>query len=149
MRSVLVHLKNATEQQVAEFLTAHYTSYAGASWTQDVANDPCLYVEIYRDLVGEAEPQDIAALKSMLGASPSVSIIVDVSGRYPGDQQVREFVSALLSEFSGVAGDGYTEGFWTLDEILADRKRPAKNALAGRPDGHHFFDYRFPWKLRT
>jgi hypothetical protein len=69
-----------------------------------------------------------------------VSVSADVSGRHPGDEQVRDFVYRLLSEFEGLAQDEYTHGFWTLDDIRLERKRTSP--LSSKQDGYGFFDYR-------
>lgn len=93
----------------------------------------------------ETEPERIAALKKELGCEP-VSVSADVSGRHPGDQQVRDLVSKLLSEFGGVAEDEYTEGFWTLNEIQSEQRKPSLSgdgASEGDPRGHKFFDHTY------
>jgi hypothetical protein len=97
-----------------------------------------MFIEFY--------PEDIVSLSEELGGTPTISVSADVSGRHAGDEQVREFVSKLLSKFDGVAQDEYTEGFWTLTDIQANRKKRALG-MRGRPDGHTFLDHRFPWHL--
>jgi hypothetical protein len=81
-----------------------------------------------------------------LEASPRSGLSADVSGRHPSDEQVREFVSTLLSDFEGLAQDDFTEGFWTLDEIRSESRKPAASGILGRQEGHSFFDYRYTWK---
>lgn len=67
------------------------------------------------------------------GRSPTASIHIDVSGRSPGDTEVRHAAEAVLSRFDGLAFDDYTsrEHGWTLAEI--------RNGAAH--DGLRFFDY--------
>jgi len=146
MRTVLVHLRNTTEEQVVNFLKRTYTYQAGPPWICDVGGDACLYINIYRDMELESEPESIANLCNELRCRPTVSISADVSGRHPGDEQVREFVSILLSQFEGLAQDEFTEGFWTLDEIRSECRKPTASGLSGRQEGHSFFDYRDAWK---
>ncbi len=59
-----------------------------------------------------------------------MTVMADVSGRVPGDDEVREFAAFLLSEFRGVAWDDYSCHCWTLVEIQSGTKA----------DGHRFFD---------
>jgi hypothetical protein len=72
-------------------------------------------------------------LKSMNGMIPSVSISVDVSGRIPGDKEIRSLASMVLNRFKGYAFDDYLnyDHAWTLKEI-------EELTLV---DGLHFFDY--------
>ena len=93
----------------------------------------------------ELEPELLAKLRKELKGGPTVSVVADVSGRHSGDKQVREFVSALLSEFEGLAEDEFTDGFWTLDEIRSRSRKPAGSGLSGRRKGHTFFDWRYAW----
>ena len=56
------------------------------------------------------------------GEVPIVNVIADVSGRHPRDQHIQEFVTALLTRFSGAATDGFTSHMWSLDEILSGHR---------------------------
>ena len=140
MRTIFVHLLEATEEQVASFLTEAFPSQKGSPWIVAVAGDPCLYIRFCRNWQAESEPQEIECLRAALGGDPSVSLSADVSGRHPGDAEVREFVFLVLSEFDGVAEDEFTEGFWTKAEIVAGRRKPSN--LSSRQEGLIFFDYR-------
>ena len=139
MRTIIVHLRKATEQQVEQFLTRTYPFQKGPPWICDIRGDACLYIKIYRDLNIESHAEEIALLHTHLGGEPTVSVIADVSGRHPGDEQIRDFVYRLLSEFEGLAQDEYTDGFWTLDDITLGRKRTSP--LSSEKQGYGFFDY--------
>ena len=67
------------------------------------------------------------------GQKPSVGLSVDVSGRHPGDDEVRLISQFLLNRFKGFAFDDYLaySHAWTLEEILSGVK----------VNGLHFFDY--------
>jgi len=140
MRTVVVHLRNATQALIEDFLARTYTRQKGPPWICDVDGDPCLYIHIYRDMELEFEPEEIAQLRDELGGEPTVSIAADVSGRHEGGKQVREFVFKLLTEFEGLAEDEYTKGFWTLDEVMSKSKK--RDRASGRE--RTFFDYRQP-----
>jgi hypothetical protein len=114
MRTIIVHLRSATEEQVEQFLTRTYPRQNGPPWICDVNGDACLYIKIYRDLNIESQPEEIALLHTQLGGEPQVSVSADVSGRHPGDEQVRDFVYRILSQFEGLAQDEYTKGFGPL-----------------------------------
>ena len=96
-----------------------------------VDGDACLYIDFYNEARQKFEADEWSALVEALGGEPMVSLGVDVSGRHAGDQQVKEFLSAVLSKFHGIAQDDYTEHCWTLEEILSGHKE----------EGHTFFDY--------
>lgn len=61
---------------------------------------------------------DVVTLERAVGAVPSWAVIADVSGRVPGDTEVRSLLRAVLAE-GGVAVDDYSSHPWTLDEVEA------------------------------
>lgn len=67
------------------------------------------------------------------GKTPTVSVVADVSGRVPGDDEVRLLARCLLERFHGFAFDDYLSysHAWTLAEIMD----------GARVDGLKFFDY--------
>jgi hypothetical protein len=131
VRSILVHLREATEAEVATFLARQYPAQPGPPWILERSGDPVLCIDFYGDLNQEFEVEDYFRLLEHLGGDPSVSVIADVSGRHPGDTEVVQFVRTLLQEFAGVAQDEYTSHCWTLEEVLAGHQVQA----------HPFFDY--------
>lgn len=131
MRSVFLHLRDVTEQSLDSFFEQFCRRGRGPRWVVAVDDDPYLYVDFYPDAQRECETDEWIALTKTLGGEPAVNLIVDVSGRHAGDQQVKEFVSAVLSKFPGVAKDEYTEHCWTLEEVLSGHHE----------EGHPFFDY--------
>lgn len=133
MRSVFLFLRDATEQTLNNLLRQTLNNLLPQSdpWVVTVDDDPCLYVNFYLEARQEFEANEWMALVEALGGEPAVSLAVDISGRHSGDQQVKEFVSAVLSNFHGVAMDDYTHHFWTLHEILSGHHE----------EGHPFFDY--------
>jgi hypothetical protein len=134
MRSVFVHLRAATEAEVIPFLDASYPYQPGPTWICAVDDDPCLYIDFYRDHAAESAPEDHAALLRAFGGLLPVSLVANVSGRWPGDEQARDFVRLFLARFGGFAHDDYTEHLWTLEEVLS----------GAAIDGHPFFDHRSP-----
>jgi len=132
VRSIIVHLRNATEPEVAKFLAETYPTQKGPPWICEINGDACLHIDVYRDGLLEYGIEGLQELKQSLGYTPTVSIGADVSGRHPGDDQVRSFVSTILKKFEGRARDDYSDHCWTIEEILSGH-------LAY---GHPFFDYR-------
>lgn len=132
MRSVVFHLAGVTRQAVADRLSSIATPNGRDRWYLSGGSSAAvLYLSFYDDLEAETEPDDLRALTDALGAMPAVTVIADVSGRAPGDVEVRDFAAFLLGEFRGVAWDDYTCHCWTLSEI--------QSGLA--VSGHAFFDY--------
>lgn len=140
MRTIFVHLREATEEQVASFLSEAFPNQKGPPWILSVAGDAHLYIRFCRNWQAESEAEEIECLRAMLGGKPSVSLSADVSGRHSGDAEMREFVSRILSKFDGLAEDEYTEGFWTMEEIIREYRKPSN--LSGKWEGQTFFDYR-------
>jgi hypothetical protein len=100
-------------------------------------DNPAIYVEITttRDelapLYCDWEPTETKALATAVGALPDWGVICNITGRIPGDEQIRAFVLELLAD-GGVAMDDFSEHCWTAADITEDR----------RVDGLAFFDYR-------
>jgi hypothetical protein len=130
MDSVVVHLRDATEKQVTDFLGCAYPFQQGPPWIFEQSGDACLYINVYSEARQEYEPQVWAGVVAALGAEPTVSVIADVSGRHKGEGQERVFVRTMLSQFRGVALDEYTDYCWTLEDIISGK----------RIKGHSFFD---------
>ena len=129
VRSVIVHLSDAAEDEVARFLQVTFPFQQGPPWICDISGDPCLWIDFYRDRLTEFEPEEIAELSNALGKGPRTSVVAEVSGRHAGDEQVRYFVTTLLSKFSGLACDDFTAHYWTGAEVSSGF------------NGQQFFDY--------
>jgi hypothetical protein len=131
MRSVQVHLIDVKPEDVCAALSAFARQQTPDQWLYPPdAKQPSLYIEFFTDF-SAYEPEDFAVLESALGKRPDVSIVADVSGRVPGDTEVRAFVECLLTRFRGVADDECARHCWTWPEIRSGVK----------VEGHHFFDY--------
>lgn len=130
MRSVFFHLIDVTRESIAARLPSLAHPNGGA-YLPTGTPEPVLFLAFYNDLLIEAEPTELKALEASLGRLPDVTVVADVSGRVPGDKDVRQFAELLLNEFRGVAWDDYTDHCWTLHEIQTDAK----------VEGHSFFDY--------
>ena len=110
-------------------------------WVIDVAGapkaSPAIYVHVdstadeFAPLYCDWEPSDVELLKAAVGHRPDWAVVCDVSGRIPGDDEIRAFVLELLAD-GGVAVDDYSDHCWTAAEIAADHV----------VDGLRFFDYR-------
>src|SRR5262249_25621491 len=90
-------------------------------------DDACMYINC-----SDTDVDEGMAYTAAFDAVPSVTITADVSGRHPGDAEVRALLRTVLGVFDGVAQDDYTEHFWTLEEVLS----------GVNVEGHPFFDYR-------
>lgn len=132
MRSVFFHLADHSRDEVSRWLSTVAAPNGPDHWRLPTESDlPVLYIGFYDDLEAETEPEDLEALKAALGEIPPVILMTDVSGRVPGDTEVRDFAALVLGRFRGVAWDGYTCHCWTLSEIQT----------GAEVDGRTFFDY--------
>lgn len=128
MRSVVVLLRDATELAVTQYLNNVYPSQR-EPWVAFVGDDPCLYINFLQG--SPFDDEEVAEMTARFGGQPEVVVIADVSGRHPGDGEVRDFVSGLLHRFSGAVMDDYTDHLWTLAELHGGHL----------VSGHPFFDY--------
>jgi hypothetical protein len=139
MRSVFV-FPRADLERVKRELTRLARVERDGKWlidAADPADSPAIYVciettaddlaPLYRDW----EPSAVEALRAALGDVPAWSVSCDISGRVPGDVEIRALVLELLAE-GGVALDDFSDHCWTAAEIAEDRV----------VDGLRFFDYR-------
>jgi len=131
MRSILLHFRGVTKGDVNHLLQEICRPTNGPPWVYEVEGEPYLYIDFYTDGPREFEPEDWAVLVKTLSGQPSISLVVNVSGRHPGDRELMEFVSAVLSKVDGFAQDEYTSHCWTLKEIVSGHQE----------EGHPFFDY--------
>jgi hypothetical protein len=135
MRSVVLHF---TEVDAAlEDCLATVCEPNGEEWMCCDHGDPVLYVHAPQSFVQWAEGEGLSAherqeIERAAGGALALSLLVDVSGRHPGDAEVRALAVALLSRFRGFVMDEYTDHLWTLDEIAAGHQVQGKG----------FFDYR-------
>lgn len=119
MDSIILHLIDTSEEEVASFLRDTYHTHQfqkGPEWIDEIDGDPCLYISFYYDMYNEYDPEAISEITSFFGRGPSVQVIADISGRHRGMRE-HDFARKLLTRFRGVAQDEYTYHLWTLDEI--------------------------------
>jgi hypothetical protein len=116
METIIVHLWDTNEEEVASFLQDTYPCQKGPPWIDEIEGDACLYINIYYDLFIESDPKEIAELTSFFGREPSVHVSADISSRHLGDHD-SDFARTLLKRYRGVANDEYTSHLWTLEEI--------------------------------
>jgi hypothetical protein len=99
-------------------------------------DNPAIYIELATTQAKQAplycdwEPAGMQALETAVGALPDWGVMCNITGRIPGDEQIRAFVLELLAD-GGVAMDEYSHHCWTAADITEDR----------RADGLAFFDY--------
>lgn len=127
MRSVIIVFEDASREEVSQFLADTMVIRSEAEWSFEDS----IILSFYDDAEAEFESEALAALRDRLVGAPIVSVIADVSGKIPGDAEVRRLCRILLSRFRGFALDDYTYHFWSLAEIEAEALR----------EGHPFFDY--------
>ncbi len=125
MRSVIVYLKSASDDEVLDFLQSHFDSSEAPPWYLKSGDNIILTITAYSDFNAESSVQN------ELGYSPSIAVLAEVSKRHPGDAEIHFFVSSLLNRFEGHAGDEYSNHIWTIEEIESGTEF----------DGHKFFDY--------
>jgi len=120
MRSVILHFVGASRDDIAESLREFGArEQEGAPWIYPPDGDPVLYIHWYADCE-EVTALERRALEQQLGTRPDVSLIVDVTGRVPGQPEVRSLIRHLLKAHRGAAQDDYSSHVWTPADIEAD-----------------------------
>lgn len=144
MRSIWFSLLGARVPEVeAELLRHGFVHPDGVGELRyPSAHDPTLYVKCEGyEWVERYGLQDEYAelLQAIGGREPTAHVGVDVSGRIPGDVEVRQLAAILLRKFDGFVFDGFLSyaHAWTLSEIEQETVY----------DGLKFFDYLGHWNL--
>jgi hypothetical protein len=135
MRSVWFVLMTTVSEVEACLAATDCERLTGRSgyWNYPIGLDAALYMTCHQYAYDKLPEEDADVLRWTQGRVPAVEVFADVSGRIPGDTEVRFLAEVLLSRFEGFAFDdflGYDHG-WTLDEIRA-------NVIV---NGLGFFDY--------
>ena len=130
MRSVFVHFQEFAEQIARDWLDKHMTNVAENEWEARSQGTTTLFCGLSAD-IDDWEPEELSEFRSVI-PEPSAYVQIDISGKIPGDREVRKTVLGLLSSVSGsLAQDDYTDHLWTLREIY-------ERSVV---EGHPFFDY--------
>src|SRR5262245_40925509 len=110
MRTVSIVLLSAAIDAVETCLArAGFEQLSGdpRRWNYPGGTDVVLYVSC-KPYSWDQFPEDHAdILRCTSGISPTVEVQADVSGRVPGDQEVRFLAETLLSRFDGFAFDDF------------------------------------------
>lgn len=114
MRSVMILLRDASEPEVADFLTITYPYQKPPPWIADINGDACLYINIDKRI----DPVDLIG-HGPIGFTPSLVVAADISGRHIGMNEVKFFVESTLQRFDGVVLEDNSSRPWTLEEIRA------------------------------
>lgn len=128
MRSVIIVLEEASREEATRFFSDTMEIRSEAEWSFGSS----ILLSFYDDAETEFESEALAALCDRLAGRHAVSVIAHVSGKIPGDAEVRRLCRVILSRFRGFALDDYTYHFWSLAEIETEALR----------EGHPFFDYK-------
>jgi len=108
-------------------------------WNYPAGKDAILYIQCGPYSPDEDPDEQVAILRGTGGMTPTVALDIDISGRVPGDHELRSMAELVLARFGGLAFDdfmSFTHG-WTIDEIRANKS----------VQGLHFFDYREAHKV--
>jgi hypothetical protein len=137
MKLVFIYLIKTTLEELNNYLSQNYAHDPRidiSEWIDvDDANDPVLYINMMESKSWEQSYGELnEGLNAILGEQPTHVVQIDVSGRHEGDQEVQKCIHVLLSRFSGVVQDEFTDHFWTLQEIQSGTQI----------EGHLFFDYK-------
>lgn len=102
-------------------------------WNYPAGTAAVLYVSCGPYAWNEFPEEHAEILRCTTGRVPTVEVHADVSGRVPGDDEVRFLADLILSRFDGVAFDDFVSlaHGWSLDEIR-------RNVVV---EGLRFFDY--------
>ncbi len=141
MRSIWFALFNTTIEKVdrhlSDLVLGEPNLDGGYRWYYPSGQNPILHIDIGEyEWVKKYDLQEEydELVKAIGNRKPDVDISIDITGRSPGDNEVRFFAKTILSNFEGFVFDDYLSysHAWTLREIEANKK----------VNGLHFFDYK-------
>ncbi|OVE82533.1 hypothetical protein BVY03_00680 [bacterium K02(2017)] len=139
MRSVFIHLTDININELTIYLNSTYPEQNNP-WLILKNEDPVLYINHYTNTLAEYdfEKEEIESIKKALNGDITASLIIDVSGRHEGLDEVTLFLEKILTRFKGIAIDEYTQHPWSLEEIKEKKEI----------QDHPFFDYK-GWSIGT
>ncbi len=121
MRSVFAFMSDVAVSGVRSWLdgVAVATKPDGWRWPEEGTgtlfpglDEGCRYVD----------REDVTSATAALGKKPAFVVQVDVSGRLPGNVEVLQFLTELMTAFPAVAQDEHTSHCWTLEELSTEAK---------------------------
>ena len=131
MRSVYVFAR-VTSEELGSYLDSLVPRRGAAEqWLYPDPDKKILYIQITDDLYDELEPETLEEVLAHFGGERVTCLSIDVSGRYPGEEEVKEIVSMLLRRFEGIAMDDWSEHLWTLEEIVSGRRWNGQRFFSG------------------
>ena len=137
-RALTFHLTSGAPSEVCRELVEggfDRAVEAEGPWHYPTSREPQLFLWLSGDYswIRRDLPEEyVEILEQLHGVEPVLLLHVEVSGRIPGDDQVRFLARLILGKFEGCAVDEYSPHGWTLAEIEADTQ----------VGGLRFFDYR-------
>ena len=121
VRSAVVHFHRTTEPELEAWLARRLPGQRDPWLLCGDEGDVQAFVRPYRDLLIEAGPEQLLALRRALGAPPSSSLCIDLRGPVRNVEPVTRFVVELLAAHPGLALDDLSDRLWTLAELSSDR----------------------------
>lgn len=140
MRSVYI-FTGAPDASLIEWLDAMASRAPNVKqWMYPSSSRKVLYIEFADDLYDELESAVVQSLLDRFGGERARCICVDVSRNFPGNDEVEEFVVAVLRRFGGVAMDDMDDHCWTADEIEGQKTHQGRrffcDAGSGKTTSH-------------
>ncbi len=129
MRSVFLHFPNQHLQLAHVWLDGFAVRVSPDEWCSPSADSAVLWFYPYDDY-SELEPEHLALLQQRFPEGIA-SIHADVSGRIPGQREVRDLALRFLAAVpESCVEDDYTDHLWSASEIEDNT----------HVEGHGFFD---------
>ena len=131
MRSILIHFQSENESLVGDWLDKAATRMEAQEWHLRSGGQTILSCRLSDDF-SDWSPGELDSLRNAVPA-PSLYLQADVSGRIPGDDEVKALWQGVLDIVPAArVQDDHTEHLWTREEL--DRGTLVQ--------GHPFFDYK-------
>jgi hypothetical protein len=122
MYSVFVHLVGATRPELIDWFDARAVQGLKEHWYFPNRNDPMFSIRFPHAGAEFKDPGQRAAVESVMGRTPDLSVQFGGGGKHPGHKEMRKFLIEMLGEFSGVAVDDLSPHVWTLEDLKADKQ---------------------------
>ena len=133
MRSVIIFIENKSKYEIEKLLDVITMYKQKNPWCIFYKNtdDPVLYINIDYDnsIKNSLEIMELVKNDQSILEKHEL-IMIDISGRHNGYDELVEFLEKLFKDTSGYVADDYTDYLWNIKEIIDNKKI----------DNHYFFD---------
>lgn len=120
MHSIFVHLLDVSRDEISDYLDAHAERGLREHWYSPQRTDPDFSIRFPHAGSDFRDAENRKHVVEALEREPDLTVQFDAGLKHPAHKQLRAFLMAMLTEYSGVALDDLSTHVWTADELRDD-----------------------------